>query len=80
MIRFANDVIEAADGSVYFSVASTEFVNWYLDVLEAKPHGQLLKYDPLLNETSILLDNLAFANGVALSQDEDFLVVCETWK
>ncbi|XP_002277770.1 protein STRICTOSIDINE SYNTHASE-LIKE 4 [Vitis vinifera] len=79
-IKFANDVIEAADGSVYFSVASTEFVNWYLDVLEAKPHGQLLKYDPLLNETSILLDNLAFANGVALSQDEDFLVVCETWK
>ncbi|RVX05555.1 Protein strictosidine synthase-like 5 [Vitis vinifera] len=62
------------------NVASTEFVNWYLDVLEAKPHGQLLKYDPLLNETSILLDNLAFANGVALSQDEDFLVVCETWK
>ncbi|XP_034699827.1 protein STRICTOSIDINE SYNTHASE-LIKE 5-like [Vitis riparia] len=81
-IRFADDVIEASDGSLYFSVASSKFGlhDWYLDVLEAKPHGQLLKYDPLLNETSILLDNLAFANGVALSQDEDFLVVCETWK
>ncbi|RVX05508.1 Protein strictosidine synthase-like 4 [Vitis vinifera] len=81
-IRFADDVIEASDGSLYFSVASSKFGlhHWYLDLLEAKPHGQLLKYDPLLNETSIILDNLVFPNGVALSQDEDFLVVCETWK
>ncbi|GAV64780.1 LOW QUALITY PROTEIN: Str_synth domain-containing protein, partial [Cephalotus follicularis] len=81
-IRFADDVIEGSDGSLYFSVASTKFGlhNWYLDLLEAKPYGKLLKYDPLLNETSILLEDLAFANGVALSRDEDYLVVCETWK
>lgn len=81
-IRFADDVIEASDGSLYFSVASTKFDlhSWYLDVLEAKPHGQLLKYDPSSSETSILLEDLAFANGVALSRDQDYLVVCETWK
>ncbi|KAK2395822.1 Calcium-dependent phosphotriesterase superfamily protein [Trifolium repens] len=32
------------------------------------------------NETVIVLDDLAFANGVALSKDEDYVVVCETWK
>ncbi|KAL4341256.1 hypothetical protein GQ457_08G003580 [Hibiscus cannabinus] len=76
-IRFADDAIEASDGSVYFSVASTKFQlhNWNLDVLEAKPYGQLLKYDPETEETSILLDGLYFANGVALSEDEDFLLV-----
>ncbi|KAG9130524.1 hypothetical protein Leryth_025245 [Lithospermum erythrorhizon] len=81
-ISFADDVIEASDGSLYFSVGSTKFQlhNWYLDVLEAKPHGQLLKYDPLLNETTILLNDLGFANGVALSQDEQYLVICESWK
>ncbi|KAI8553310.1 hypothetical protein RHMOL_Rhmol05G0004900 [Rhododendron molle] len=81
-IRFADDVIEAPDGSLYFSIASTKFGlhDWYFDVLEAKPHGQLLKYDPALNETSIVLDGLCFANGVALSVDQDYLVVCETWK
>ncbi|KAL6222068.1 hypothetical protein ACLB2K_005460 [Fragaria x ananassa] len=81
-IRFADDVIEASDGSLYFSVASTKFGlhDWYLDVLEEKPHGQLLKYDPSSNETSILLEGLAFANGVAVSKDQDYLVVCETWK
>ncbi|XP_048431428.1 protein STRICTOSIDINE SYNTHASE-LIKE 4 isoform X3 [Pyrus x bretschneideri] len=81
-IRFADDVIEGPDGSLYFSVASTKFGlhDWYLDVLEAKPHGQLLKYDPSSGETSILLDHLGFANGVAVSKDQDYLVVCETWK
>ncbi|KAL3535510.1 hypothetical protein ACH5RR_003971 [Cinchona calisaya] len=81
-IRFADNVVEARDGSVYFSVASTKFgvQDWYLDVLEAKPHGQLLKYDPASQETSIVLDNLAFANGVTFSPDQDFLIVCETWK
>ncbi|KAK7281308.1 hypothetical protein RIF29_09167 [Crotalaria pallida] len=81
-LSFADDVIEASDGSLYFSVASTKFDlhNWYLDFLEARPHGQLLKYNPSSNETTILLDNLYLANGVALSKDEDYLVICETFK
>ncbi|KAL3532706.1 hypothetical protein ACH5RR_006227 [Cinchona calisaya] len=81
-IRFADDVIEASDGNMYFSVASTkfDFHNWFLDVLEANPHGQLLRYNPALNQTSIILDDLCFANGVALSPDQDYLIVCETWK
>ncbi|XP_043720326.1 protein STRICTOSIDINE SYNTHASE-LIKE 4-like [Telopea speciosissima] len=81
-ISFVDDVIEASDGSVYFSDASTKFGfhSWYLDVLEGIPHGRLLKYDPQTKETTLVLDDLGFANGVALSQDQDFLVVCETWK
>lgn len=76
-------MIEASDGNIYFSVVSSKFdtlEDWYLDVLEARPHGQVLKYSPLSNETVVFLDNVAFANGVALSKDEDYLVVCETWK
>ncbi|KAK7304006.1 hypothetical protein RJT34_14984 [Clitoria ternatea] len=81
-LRFADEVIEASDGNIYFSVPSTKFDlhNWYLDVLEARPHGQLLKYNPTSNDTTVVLDNLAFANGVALSKDEDYLLLCETWK
>ncbi|KAJ0591011.1 putative strictosidine synthase [Helianthus annuus] len=81
-IKFADDVVEAGDGSLYFSVASTKFRlhDAHLDMLEAKPHGQLLKYDPVTMETSLVLDGLWFANGVAVSSDQVFLVVCETWK
>ncbi|CAA0827522.1 Protein STRICTOSIDINE SYNTHASE-LIKE 4 [Striga hermonthica] len=79
---FVDDVVEASDGSLYYSVASTKYGlhNWILDVLEAKPRGQLLKYDPSSNTTSVLLDGLGFANGVALSADQDYLVFCESWK
>ncbi|KAL5728583.1 hypothetical protein ACHQM5_001652 [Ranunculus cassubicifolius] len=81
-IKFADDAIEAADGTVYFSDVSTKFGfhDWYLDVLEAKPHGRLLKYDPLTKKTSVLINDLCFANGVALSKDEEYLVICETSK
>ncbi|EEF46261.1 protein STRICTOSIDINE SYNTHASE-LIKE 4 [Ricinus communis] len=81
-IKFADDAIESSDGNIYFSVPSTKFGlhNWYLDVLEARPHGQLLKYDPTSNQTSVLLDGLCFPNGVALSWEEDYLVFCESWK
>lgn len=79
---FPNDAIEASDGTVYFSDTSSKFGfdEWYFDVLEARPHGRLLKYDPATMETSIVLDGLAFANGVALSKDEEFLLISETWK
>lgn len=79
---FADDVAEASDGSVYFSDASSKFglPDWFLDLLEARPHGRLLRYDPSTKKTSVVLANLTFANGVTLSQGQDFLVVCETWK
>lgn len=75
-------MVEAADGSLYFSDASAKFGlhNWYLDFLEAKPHGRLLKYDPSSNRVSTLLDGLRFANGVALSADQRYVVVCESFK
>ncbi|KAK9697323.1 hypothetical protein RND81_08G030000 [Saponaria officinalis] len=81
-IKFADDVIEAKDGSLYFSVPSTKYMlhEWHLDMLEAKPHGQLLKYNPSANEVSLVLDNLCFPNGVAVSEEQDYLLVCETWK
>ncbi|KAB2618293.1 dehydration-responsive protein RD22-like [Pyrus ussuriensis x Pyrus communis] len=77
--QIADDVTEGPDGSLYFSVASTKFGlhDWYLDVLEAKAHGQLLEYDPSSGENSILLDHLGLANGVAVSKDQ---IICWTLK
>ncbi|KAL9314614.1 hypothetical protein ACSQ67_020066 [Phaseolus vulgaris] len=81
-IRFADDAIEDWDGNVYFSIVSTKFNmhNWHLDFLEGRPHGQVFKYTAKTNESALFLDNLAFANGLALSKDQDFLLICETWR
>lgn len=80
--RFTNDLDVAADGKVYFSDASSRFgVDRYLyDLLESRPHGRLLVYDPALRTTRVLLDGLYFANGVALSSGEDFVLVAETYR
>ncbi|KAF0908158.1 hypothetical protein E2562_022959 [Oryza meyeriana var. granulata] len=81
-IRFADAAVEASDGTIYFSDASTRFNfdNWYLDFLECRFTGRLLKYDPRTGEVSVVLDGLGFANGVALPPSEAFVVVCETMR
>lgn len=79
---FTDDLDAAADGTVYFSDASSRFgVGEYLfDLLEARPHGRLLAHDPATGETRVLLSDLYFANGVALSEREDFVLVVETYR
>ncbi|MGP9822943.1 SMP-30/gluconolactonase/LRE family protein [Ectopseudomonas khazarica] len=79
---FTDDLDIASDGIIYFSDASSRFQqpDYLLDLLEARPHGRLLSYDPGTGETRVLLDDLYFANGVALSANEDFVLVNETYR
>jgi sugar lactone lactonase YvrE len=79
--RFTNNLDIAADGTIYFSDSSTFGQNEYLyDLLEARPHGRLLRYDPVSKQTRVLLRGLYFANGVALALDESFVLVDETYR
>lgn len=79
---FTDDLDIARDGTIYFSDASSRFEqpDYLLDLLEARPHGRLLAYDPATGDTRVLLKDLYFANGVALSADEDFVLVNETYR
>lgn len=80
--RFTDDVDIARDGKIYFSDASHKFsqAEYRQDALEHRPNGRLLVYDPATGQTRILLDSLYFANGVAISPDQQFVLVNETWK
>ncbi|UTW56810.1 SMP-30/gluconolactonase/LRE family protein [Kordiimonas sp. SCSIO 12610] len=77
---FTDDLDIASDGKIYFSDASSKYTqpDYVLDLLEARGHGRLLVFDPATGETKSLLDNLYFANGIALSKNEDFVLVNET--
>ena len=88
-IRYADAVVVAANGKMYFSDASTRFAPaaWggtfeasVLDILEQSSTGRILEYDPATRTTRIVARGLSFANGVALSQDEQSLFVNETGK
>jgi len=46
--------------------------------LEGRRDGRLLVFDRETRKTTVLIEDLFFGNGVALSQDESFVLVCET--
>ncbi len=79
---FTDDLDVGRDGTVYFSDASSKFgvANYKLDLLEHGLHGRLLAYDPKTRETKLLLADLQFANGIAVSADQQFVLVVETGK
>lgn len=85
-IRFADDLDIARDGIIYFSDASTKFnevdspYGWPYDLLEAKPYGRLIAYNPKTETTKVLLKDLYFANGVTLSQNEESVLVAESFR
>jgi sugar lactone lactonase YvrE len=86
-ILYANSVVVARSGKIYFSDASMRFAprEWggtfeasVLDILEQASTGRVLEYDPASKLTRVVAQGLSFANGVALSADERTLFVNET--
>ena len=86
-IRYADDVDTAADGKIYFSDASVKFgakenggtlPASLIDLMEHGGNGRLLVYDPDTRQATTLIDGLSFANGVAVSPDQSFVLVNET--
>lgn len=46
--------------------------------LQGAPAGKLLSYNPKTKEVHVLAKDFYYANGVALSADESYLVMVET--
>jgi YD repeat-containing protein len=74
-----DDLDIGKDGTVYFSDASTRWplAQYKMDVIEHRPSGRLFVYRPDRG-VELLLGGLYFANGVALSPDESYVLVAET--
>jgi len=81
-IRMADDLDIAPDGVIYFTDATKRYdiENWGLDLLEGRPNGRLLSYDPATRRTRTVCDNLRFPNGVCLTHDGKHLLVATTWE
>ena len=83
---FANNLAIGPDGVIYFTEASRKFsarkfqdtmeATLY-DVMEHGGHGRVVAFDPESGEARTLIDDLAYANGIAISENGDFLVVVE---
>ena len=86
-IKFANSVVIAKNVKIYFSDSSTQFGTraWggtflasVMDILEHSSTGRVIEFDPSNQQARIVIQDLCFANGLALSDDEKSLFVAET--
>jgi sugar lactone lactonase YvrE len=76
---FCNNAAIASDGTVWFSDTSVHFGvdHWKDDFVQNTRTGRLLRLGAD-GEVEVVLDGLAFANGVALAADESYVAVAET--
>ncbi|XP_057983739.1 protein STRICTOSIDINE SYNTHASE-LIKE 2-like [Malania oleifera] len=80
-LRFTNSLdIHRRTGVVFFTDSSSQYRrrDYMSAVVSGDKTGRLLKYDPHSNQTTVLLRNLSFPNGVALSRNAHFLLLAET--
>jgi len=76
---FCSNVVEARDGTIYFSTSSARYslANYFYDIVENVPTGRVFRRD-VDGRVESICDGLFFANGLALAADESWLVVAET--
>lgn len=80
-LGFTNSLdIDQNTGVVYFTDSSTKFQrrNYVSVIVSGDNSGRLLKYDPRSSEVEVLVENLMFPNGVALSKGGEFILIAET--
>ena len=88
-LNYINDVDIGPDGAIYFSSSTDGLVGFgkagffdtnraaLLNLFEGRPTGRLLRYKD--GRTTVLLDGLFYANGVAVAADGSFVLVVETF-
>ncbi|MCO5597553.1 hypothetical protein L7F22_051631 [Adiantum nelumboides] len=80
-LLFPNDV-DVGEDIIYFTDSSTMFQKkeFVLMFLHGDNSGQLISFKPSTKEIKVVLSDLYFPNGIALSRDKSFLLICETLK
>ncbi|CAL5211680.1 unnamed protein product [Lathyrus oleraceus] len=78
-LRFTNDVDVDAEGNVYFTHSSEIYQrrNFFQLAASGDDSGKVLKYNPTTKETTVLVRNIQFPNGISLSKDGSFFIFCE---
>lgn len=85
-VIYANNLDVARDGTVYFSNSSDRFdpetmggtkPTSVLTIWEQSPTGYVARYAPETG-TEKIADGFVYTNGIALSPNEDFLLIAET--
>ncbi len=81
--KFTDDVDVDSQNVAWFSDASYKWGHGnhaMEEALESAPNGRLVKYDINTGECAVVLDELFFPNGIAVSPDDTYVLVNETMR
>ncbi|XP_032577719.1 adipocyte plasma membrane-associated protein [Drosophila sechellia] len=73
--KLFNSLAVSRQGDIFWT---DSFSDDFVLAAFANPSGRLFRYDRVKKTNEVLLDELSFANGLALSPSEDFIVLAET--
>jgi sugar lactone lactonase YvrE len=78
-LTFCNNAAIGSDGTIWFSDSSAhhDIDHWKDEMVQATRTGRLVRIAPD-GVTTVEVEGLSFANGVAISSDESFVAVAET--
>ena len=79
-LRMADDLDIGPDGKVYFSDCTTryEMTTNTLDILEGRPNGRVVCYDPATRRTRTLINSFYFPNGICVAHDGGSVLIAST--
>jgi ribose transport system permease protein len=79
-VRMADDLDIAPDGKIYFSDCTTRYeaANYPLEVVEGRPNGRVLCYDPATGTTRKVIKSFYFPNGVCIAHDGRSALIAST--
>jgi ribose transport system permease protein len=79
-LRMADDLDIGPDGKIYFSDCTTryEMTTNSLDIVEGRPNGRLVVYDPVTKKTWTEINHLHFPNGICVSHDGKSVLIAST--
>ena len=82
--KLYNNLVVAKNGNIYFTVISTNF-HMHEGLLEVfsgcgVPNGRIMSYNAGKKWVGTVLDKVAGANGIILSEKEDFMLYSEIYK
>ncbi|MEP9362148.1 SMP-30/gluconolactonase/LRE family protein [Nocardioides sp. CN2-186] len=80
LVRAADDLDVAPDGSVYFSDFSSrnQASEYVAEILECRPNGRVLRWDPQRDKVTLAAKNYSFPNGVCTSHDGQSILIAAT--
>lgn len=78
-LRFCSNVTATSDGSLWFTESTTrfDFEDFPGAFLEQRASGRLIRRDPA-GRCDVIFDDLLFANGITVTDDETALIFAET--